>query len=1303
MDPLSLTASIAGLLSLTVQVTEIISEYISTVKNAEQESLELRQELRSFCEVLKQLEQFLNGENGPPPRFEGTTALYTSIQTCHATLNSLSTILQKFQEEDPGKKWYRKLIWSLKRDGKMETIAIVQRCIQIFQFSLTIEGCDVLSKTLDEVLTIRQTQLSTSNNVTEIVELVKKIQIDIDKKGDSHYSKMSEIHKKQMDDERQRLLNWISGSIDPSSHHNRANSNRQPETGLWFLESDDFSTWIKSPGLLWLHGIPGCGKTVLCSTIIEAVNEVCSYGTAGKLAYFYFNFQDFQNDSQKGDLFMSDLLRSLLRQLCANEPTLPDQVQAMYARHRPAGSNPTIEESTSALYAVIDHLAKDVYIILDALDEYPENANNAQRKKMLKMIAQMVDGRFQNLHILATSRKEWDIEAALGNLANGGVPIQGPWVDSDIRRYIRSCLEENPLSRWPDKIKASIETRLSEGANGMFRWVVCQLDMLGECTKVSSIQKALTELPETLDKTYERILDGIPRSNKGDARSILQWLAYSKRPLTLEEVAEAAILRPREDSMNPEELCDPSEVLRICRSLVTLSTETVLICARFWEVKVVRFAHFSVLEYLTSGRSGSFSVSATEAHSYIGECSISVLRKLDQPSRSDEDEDEVAEENTDEDVPNGVEQHTDDGRDEDAGGSPLAKYAAEHWYEHVREVEKVNDGLSEISDSTYRFLGETSPRCFLRWLQLYDPRTGIDLQGKGECFPLYYSSLLGLINATRRLIESGADVNEQVPWYSGALHVAAIMGHYEIAQILLESGADIKRWDKIHGTALECCAAAGHLRVCQLLIDHGANVNGAGRRDHGSAPLAALDSLNLSKSDATAIVQPLLAQEADINPTCQTLGSPLGLALKTGKEQIVLDLLGRGADVNRAGLTGHRRSGFEHERRDSTLGRGTPLQEAAANGHAQIVRMLLDAGADVNAPAAGRSAYPGTALQRASRGGHLEVVRLLLDKGADINARSGDRIGTALQQASELGRCEIVQLLLDKGADVNTPGGEWISTALQAASRRYLEIVQLLLDKGADVNAPSRRYWSGNALQVASANGRPEIVQFLLDKGADINAPSTGQAGTALQAASKKGHLSIVQLLLNKGADVNAPCTKLVGTALQAASKIGHREIVQLLLDKGADVNALGEDTALREASANNKLEVVQLLLDHGADVNAAGGGRGTALQSACWMGRLRIVQLLLDHGADVNARADMEFLFRRYRREKVSTALQCAVAGGFPDIVQLLIDSGADINATDENGRTAVELAKSLERVEAIQIAVEILLKHGATGAEAD
>ena len=45
-----------------------------------------------------------------------------------------------------------------------------------------------------------------------------------------------------------------------------------------------------------------------------------------------------------------------------------------------------------------------------------------------------------------------------------------------------------------------------------FRWVFCQLETLRQCLP-AGVRVNLAELSETLDRTYERILSEIPKSN----------------------------------------------------------------------------------------------------------------------------------------------------------------------------------------------------------------------------------------------------------------------------------------------------------------------------------------------------------------------------------------------------------------------------------------------------------------------------------------------------------------------------------------------------------------------------------------------------------------------------------------------------------------------------------------------------------------------------------------------------------------------------------------------------------------------
>ena len=54
----------------------------------------------------------------------------------------------------------------------------------------------------------------------------------------------------------------------------------------------------------------------------------------------------------------------------------------------------------------------------------------------------------------------------------------------------------------------------------------------------SSIRKSLDELPVTLDDTYERILQNIPKQKWQHAHRLFQCVVAARRPLRVEELAE---------------------------------------------------------------------------------------------------------------------------------------------------------------------------------------------------------------------------------------------------------------------------------------------------------------------------------------------------------------------------------------------------------------------------------------------------------------------------------------------------------------------------------------------------------------------------------------------------------------------------------------------------------------------------------------------------------------------------------------------------------------------------------------------
>jgi hypothetical protein len=79
----------------------------------------------------------------------------------------------------------------------------------------------------------------------------------------------------------QKTHQWLSPP-DPSTNHNAACKKRQPTTGAWFVEGDQFAKWkCSSNSFLWLHGI----RTYTFSGIgVLVTNRVSQLGAA-KLFY----------------------------------------------------------------------------------------------------------------------------------------------------------------------------------------------------------------------------------------------------------------------------------------------------------------------------------------------------------------------------------------------------------------------------------------------------------------------------------------------------------------------------------------------------------------------------------------------------------------------------------------------------------------------------------------------------------------------------------------------------------------------------------------------------------------------------------------------------------------------------------------------------------------------------------------------------------------------------------------------------------------------------------------------------------
>jgi hypothetical protein len=344
-------------------------------------------------------------------------------------------------------------------------------------------------------------------------------------------------------------------------------------------------------------------------------------------------------------------------------------------------------------------------------------------------------------------------------------------------------------------------------------------------------------LPKTLDAAYKRILENVDPIYQRELRTVLMFLVFSTRPLTLQEVAEATTVNLETQTFSIEDrFPDPLDLLEICSSLVSLSevsqdTQSVLRregVYRFGsvspDVRILQFAHFSVKEYILSDRAQKtlpelLRIEEALSHSQITQACLIYLLDFNNGKRASKVNHEEF---------------------------PLLAYAALNWTTHLSSTEEEPENMNAL---LVRLFDPEDDNSLMNYLNLYDPDKRRRLsEGQKELSfgrfsrnkrdfspPIYYACYYGLRVVVKYLLSGDEKTRPNKEMIGSGLAAAAAAGHADTVELLLKEGADPnspycgKFWRPLHAAA-----TSGNPEVVMQLLGAGSLINAHSSEDGGA-------------------------------------------------------------------------------------------------------------------------------------------------------------------------------------------------------------------------------------------------------------------------------------------------------------------------------------------------------------------------------------------------------------------------------------------------------------------------------------
>ncbi|KAH8684930.1 hypothetical protein BGZ61DRAFT_548682 [Ilyonectria robusta] len=965
----------------------------------------------------------------------------------------------------------------------------------------------------------RHRELISDEKLTIAIREVRDFREHVEEKLEALSRQMTELRLEEKEQEtlklqeqRGRRLQFVLNKFDVLDCHRdlehalwaRRNHN---SSGDWIFHHPLLKEWadlkISQSSTLYLSGIPGAGKTILTSKVVEHLKQLKSTNSAHghNFSVVYFHFNHMQPDKRT----LTGSLLALLSQLIHQDDVLLEQTyqRCLAVDQHKIRSLDTIRDLASVAFKS----QRVCFVILDGLDECVggPSANPADEQKQVidwfEDLTTDIDSNESGngefcMRLFISGQRNGILEERLRSYPSIQLETEAAH-NRDIESYAKQrSAEMHKRFRFSTEEERDLVNRVTSRAKGMFIYAKIVLSNLLDQVSTYQFKQQLKaeNFPKGLDEAYERVVvrafENPNEPQRLAAKKILGLIICAERSLMWKEIQSTFCIDIDTETADVDrQLSDSCK--HLCGSLVEFERSHI---AELESDDVVELVHHTARGYLV--QSGRLCISRENANMALL-CARYLTSFPFTLGLSDSE----------------IEKHA------ITGYYGFQDYAAAFWWKHAYQV---IDIAADIDKDLYN----RTLQAVARAMEAYG--------NTRNSLPEPHESPAHVVK--RRLEELGEDSREWENNFNIEFRTRAIRNRIEV--LLNEEGASEKHCAIItlYGVVRYKCPKPWCQSFCtgferredrdQHLLEHnrpfrcsiegcyGKEVGFPSESDlsrhterlHLTQPTIRFASPRLPKGELGGIcsaaatgslakVKACLLAGIPIDTTTNNKGgqTPLFLAAKGGHIQICQYLLEQGANVNFQGSLGHKR---------------TALHIAAWEDDAELTHLLLS---QPKVTPQLKDTHDLTAAGTAAKKGCNNALSAFISRGLASLPGQDFAERTCLSIAIDCGNLKTVELLInDTSLDLNKDYREGVHSGLPlvlplhlASSRGLVDIAKLLLSSGrVDVNKvdPAGR----QALYYALKNRRDSVVKLLLPL-IDNRAAIEESGRTLLSHASEKG------------------------------------------------------------------------------------------------------------------------------------------------------------------------------------------------------